>query len=307
MRNLFPKIARLLRRHNVPQNGHKPDDPEFLRKIWWIASYPKSGNTLVRMFLNAYVTRFPLDLNAHYQYACIDQQIHLYQRVTSKPVTECHPVEILYLRPSMLMTYIHDIAPRDACFKTHMAAGDFEGIPLIPPRLTKEAVYLARDPRDVAVSYARHCGTSIDEIIAVMASDQHVGNRHCAVKDYILSWSKHVDSWLGIKAFPVHLVRFEDMIADREKAFRQILPALGFRRIDEAAFGFAMEQTEFENLQRLEREKGFREAKRDKFFHTGRAGQWQDVLTSKQVERIETGHREQMTRVGYQPSIVGVP
>ena len=101
---------------------------ESLRKIWWIASFPKSGNTLVRMFLNAYVTKFPLDINAHYQYACIDQQTQLYQHVAAKPVNECKPEEIMYLRPSMLMHYIQIIAPRDACFKTHNANLEIDGI-----------------------------------------------------------------------------------------------------------------------------------------------------------------------------------
>ena len=285
-------------------NDKKPD--ESLRKIWWIASYPKSGNTLVRMFINAYVTRFPLNINAQYQYACIDQQVQLYRRVAAKPVKDCHPFEIIYLRPAMLMAYIQEIHPRDACFKTHNAAVEIDGIPLIPPRLTKEALYLVRDPRDVAISYARHLGRSVDETIGLMASNQHVGDRSPAIKDYILSWSTHVNSWLRIKAFPVHVVRFEDMVADRAGAFRRILPALGFRKIDEDGFQFAMEQTELENLKRLERENGFREAKADRFFHTGLAGQWRDVLTTEQVESIETHHRESMTQVGYKPSLIGV-
>lgn len=303
---LFQKALRLFGRRSPVQNGRKPDNAEVLRKVWWIASYPKSGNTLIRMFINAYVSRFPLNINAQYQYACIDQQVHLYQAVAAKPLNECHPFEIVYLRPSMLQRYIQEIRPRDACFKTHNAAIEVDGIPLIPPRLTKEAVYLVRDPRDVAVSYARHISKSVDDAITIMASDEHFGDRHPAIKDYILSWSTHVDSWLRIRAFPVHIIRFEDLIADRAAMFRKILPALGFRKIDEEGFQFALEQTEFEALQRMEQEQGFREAKGDKFFHTGRAGQWQEVLTSEQVRRIETDHRQAMIRTGYEPSLIGV-
>lgn len=272
---------------------------ESLRKIWWIASFPKSGNTLVRMFLNAYVTRFPLDINAHYQYACIDQQPQWYQHVAPKPLSECHPAEIMYLRPAMLMHYCQVIAPRDACFKTHNAAVEVDGIPLIPTRLTKQAVYLVRDPRDVAVSYARHSGISIDRTIELMASNEHVGNRAGNIQDFILSWSSHVDSWLNVKSFPVALFRFEDIIADRKEAFRQLLPALGFRTIDPAAFNFALEQTDFANLRSQEQDSGFREAKRGTFFHSGRAGQWHNALTSAQAERIEDNHRHAMQRAGY--------
>jgi aryl sulfotransferase len=282
------------------------DDSQLLRKIWWIASFPKSGNTLVRLFLNAYVTRFPLDINAHYQYACIDQQEQWYQHVAAKSLSDCHPMEIAYLRPAMLMHYIQVIAPRDACFKTHMAAVEVDGIPLIPPRLTKQAVYIVRDPRDVAVSYAAHSGKSIGSTINLMASNEHVGKRSSSVQDIILSWSSHVDSWLNVKAFPVMVVRYEDMVSDKEKTFRTILPALGFRRIDEAAFTFAMEQTEFTKLQRAEEIDAFREAKHDRFFRVGRSGYWRDVLSESQVEKIERNHHNSMLRCGYEPSLIGV-
>lgn len=279
---------------------------ESLRKIWWIASFPKSGNTLVRFFVNAYVTQVPLNINGHYQYATIDQQPQWYQHVAAKPLDQCHPAEIVYLRPAMLMHHCQMVWPRDTCLKTHHAAVEIDGIPLIPARLTKEAVYLIRDPRDVAVSYARHSGRSIDETIGIMANNAHAGDRGNNVKDFIASWSTHVDSWLNIRVFPVHVFQFEDILADKEVAFRQILPALGFRQIDEAKFQFAMEQTDFPNLQRQEREHGFREAKHDRFFHTGKAGQWREILSDEQVGRIETNHRQSMIRAGYEPSLMGV-
>lgn len=274
---------------------------ESLRKIWWIASFPKSGNTLVRLFVNAYVTRFPLDINANFQYATIDQHSVLYQHVAAKPLDQLHPVEIAYLRPSALLHYCQLIDPRDACFKTHNANIAIDGIPLIPPRLTKQAVYLVRDPRDVAISYARHSGCSVDDTIDIMADNNHVGNRDGPLQDVILSWSSHVDSWRRAK-FPVMVVRFEDLVSDTEAAFRRILPGLGFRNIDESAFRFALEQTRFENLQRLELEGDFREAKHDRFFRSGQTRQWEGVLTAEQVAQIEGNHRHSMEAMGYETS-----
>lgn len=279
---------------------------ESMRKIWWIASFPKSGNTLVRMFLNAYVTKFPLNINAHYQYATMDSDARLYQRLSSRPLDDLQPAEIVYLRPAMLMEACLECYPRDACFKTHNAALIVGGVQLIPPYLTKEALYIVRDPRDVAVSYSRHGGKTIDETIEMMAQNNHNGKREHNIRDYICTWSEHVNSWLDIRAFPVHVMRFEDMIADRDTAFRHILPALGFRTIDEDSFEFALEQTSFKALQAKERATKFREAKHCKFFRQGRAGVWREILSAEQVERIETTHRDAMLRVGYEPSLVGV-
>ena len=39
----------------------------------------------------------------------------------------------------------------------------------------------------------------------------------------------------------------------------------------------------------------------DNFFREGRAGQWKEVLTQAQVDRIVRDHGEQMARFGYLP------
>ena len=48
---------------------------------------------------------------------------------------------------------------------------------------------------------------------------------------------------------------------------------------------------------------GFRERPEDaeRFFREGRAGQWKEVLTLAQVQRIVDAHGEQMQRFGYLP------
>jgi hypothetical protein len=66
----------------------------------------------------------------------------------------------------------------------------------------------------------------------------------------------------------------------------------------------AIERSSFARLQSQEKEKGFRERPPNadgNFFREGRAGQWKQVLTSAQVERIVRDHGEQMRRFGYLP------
>jgi hypothetical protein len=38
-----------------------------------------------------------------------------------------------------------------------------------------------------------------------------------------------------------------------------------------------------------------------RFFREGRAGQWKDILSAEQIDRIVSDHREQMARFGYLP------
>jgi hypothetical protein len=52
------------------------------------------------------------------------------------------------------------------------------------------------------------------------------------------------------------------------------------------------------------REKGFRERPPNadqNFFREGRAGQWKEVLTRAQIDRVVRDHGEQMQRFGYWP------
>jgi hypothetical protein len=66
----------------------------------------------------------------------------------------------------------------------------------------------------------------------------------------------------------------------------------------------AIERSSFENLQQQEKESGFLERPEKAsagFFREGRAGQWKEVLTKAQIDRIVQDHGEQMKRFGYLP------
>jgi hypothetical protein len=60
----------------------------------------------------------------------------------------------------------------------------------------------------------------------------------------------------------------------------------------------------FQTLSALEKRAGFVEAvsEQSRFFRTGRANQWRDVLSREQVARVVNGHREQMARFKYVPA-----
>jgi hypothetical protein len=65
----------------------------------------------------------------------------------------------------------------------------------------------------------------------------------------------------------------------------------------------AIDRSSFERLREQEEKSGFRERseKAERFFRDGRAGQWKEVLTPLQIQRIVDAHHEQMQRFGYMP------
>lgn len=272
------------------------------RKIWWLASYPKSGNTWVRMFLNAYMSGFPLDINSGFQYASGDNNPGYFQSVYCRPVTELTHPEQIYIRPAALMTAISLSACKHVCLKTHHAKVKVDDIPLFPPKVSAGGVYIIRDPRDIAISFADHLDSSIDETIAHMNEMEYVNEHSDSHLIHVLTtWSIHVDTWtVKNKDIPVTVIKYEDMLRRPEHEFTRILKALGVEKIDNRRLRFALEQTTFKNLQQLETNNGFRElGKGRKFFRKGKANQWKKILTSEQIETIEQDHGEVMKRYGY--------
>lgn len=267
-------------------------------KIWWLASYPKSGNTWLRMFLSAYRHGGMVNINTPYDLLTDDIQPY-YHHVTSPcPVAELSDSERMLLRPAALLHLVHNHKCQRPLFvKTHFANCILGNMNAIPAMLTHGAVYLVRDPRDVAVSFAEHRHKDIDEVIEGMARHDFTLRRD-TLGQVTSSWSGNVQSWLATRGFPVLIVEYEKLVADPKPGFRAILKFL-MHEVDEDLLDRSIEATSFTNLQNQEEAYGFREKTGDRFFTRGKPGGWRDVLTPTQAARIESAHAEMMTRMGY--------
>ncbi len=63
----------------------------------------------------------------------------------------------------------------------------------------------------------------------------------------------------------------------------------------------AIEFSSFKTLAKQEKEKGFNEQSKNSktFFRVGKAGQWKEILTKKQVDKIIDCHHVLMKQFGY--------
>lgn len=272
------------------------------RKIWWIASYPKSGNTWVRMFLNAYVTGFPVELNTPFQYTMGDNYPGYFQSVYCRPINQLTPTEQIMLRPAVLLTALNLCASIHLCLKTHHAKALVDNIPLIPAKISAGGVYIIRDPRDIVISYADHMGISVDNVIENMNNERYLSEHQETKLIHVLtSWSTHVLTWTDKNEdIPIRVFKYEDMLINTNEVFRQILNGLGFFNINEDRYNFALRETEFSNLQNKEKVHGFKEkGDGDLFFRIGKSGQWKSKLTNEQIKTIEKNHGEVMKKFGY--------
>ena len=267
-----------------------------------MASWPKSGSTWIRHFLNCYVTHYPLAINAANQYAAGDLHEPAYQSASVRPITELTSTELFYIRPAALMNQLALAPGRDICLKTHNCRGSYNGIIMCPTPLTRGALYVVRDPRDVVISYAKHSGQGIDEAIGCMNCPTQIIKHPSGLSHYLNTWSMHVRSWLETNEMPnAGWVRYEDMLADTASTFRKILAAVGFPDVNEDALEFALEQTAFEKFKQQEEKESFNERgdSQEVFFNRGTSGHWKEVLSPEQAARIESDHGEVMTQLGY--------
>jgi len=76
-------------------------------KIKWIVSYPKSGNTWVRMFLNSYMMGGDLNLNSFHQVVWNDIQPGLMQQMSPIPLAKIDEEQQIELSQQLLNLIAH--------------------------------------------------------------------------------------------------------------------------------------------------------------------------------------------------------
>ncbi|MEH6545123.1 MAG: sulfotransferase domain-containing protein [Sneathiella sp.] len=279
--------------------------------IIWLASYPKSGNTWARTFILNLLTNpeQPANINDLDTFTLGDSSASSYEKVSGKSITEISGKELAKLTPKVHRVYA--MSRQDSVFvKTHSSFGSVYGTPLITMEYTAGAIYIIRNPLDAVISLSDHFGLDLDGGIDLLnnpkgivgAPADKMGARGGQIEQILGSWSGHVTSWLPFSRQHFHLTRYEDMLDKPVETFRNMARFLGLNPPEER-LNKAIEFSSFKNVKKQEEEKGFFEQspKTDSFFRVGKSGQWKDVLSDKQVDRIVKCHHDTMKQFDYLP------
>lgn len=270
-----------------------------LPPAYWLASYPKSGNTWVRMFLEAYMNGV-VNINRLTATSLSDINLYAYQCVSPVPLNKLDTSAACVMRSAVLAHLLITARSSPRIIKTHHSNCTMYDFPLIPSCMTKAAVYLIRDPRDIVVSFSEHCETSIDECISNMASDTFaLISPKTPAPHYLGSWSEHVKSWSIDQPYKILYVRYEQLLQDPETWFAKILETYDIK-VNVKKLRKSIKLCEFKKLQAQEKKEGFLEkAKNEVFFKRGNYGGWQTSLTKEQSHRIEREHLAMMVKLKY--------
>jgi len=272
------------------------------KNLLWLASYPKSGNTWTRIFLANYLLNRtePMPINQVHRIGMGDSVAKAYAMVAGGPINTADHRAMLALRPRVLRGIAHNGADMNFV-KTHNIRDTAMGVELIPPPLTRAAVYILRNPLDLVLSYARHYGLSLTEAAeAIGRTDNTTAGDRDSVPQYLGNWSHHVKSWTKGAPFPVLVLRYEDLKTDPEGGFAKLLEHIGMP-VEPERLDRSIRFSSFDEVARQEAETGFVEKAptAGRFFHSGESGQWKQALDPPVAERIRDVHAPMMKRHGY--------
>ena len=237
----------------------------------FIVSYPKSGNTWARFL--------------------IGNLFHDGEPVTFANVEERVPS--IYVHPDRVLRRLPRILKSHECFD---------------PRY-RRVIYIARDPRDVALSYYHHCikmrwlpdTCTLEEFVPRFMAPEFEIN--------FGTWADHLLSWLGTRGTSGDflLLRYEDLLENPETELARIAGLLNIKATPER-LERAIKLSSADRMRDLEKAQGdkwelIKDSRPDKMFvRSAKSGGWRKALTPASAAMIVAAWGPLMERLGYELS-----
>ena len=273
----------------------------------WLASYPKSGNTWMWLFIKSYFNppKKKFSLNYHK-----DDPIMLEpfpdERMFDKLKINYENFFDLSKNCVNLQSLIN-LNNKTNYLKTHNAMCTINNHKFTNIQNTLGAIYIVRDPRDVLISYSSYMEKSMDETLKFMLNKEtyEVGEFKKKIynKTLLGSWSDNYNSWKNYKSREIIIIKYEDMVNSPTSTFLKVLTYLSKIikiDVDHTKMDKAIEETSFKNLKSLEINEGFKtNPSKNEFFRKGVVGDWRKKLNKEQVEKIEKAFAAEMLELGY--------
>ena len=272
--------------------------------IVWLASYPKSGNTLVRSILTSLI----YSENGNFNFNLLKKIDQYPQKKHFKGLTD--KFDNLF-EVSKFWVFSQDklnVDKKLKFLKTHHLRCGINNYTFTNKNNTGGVIYIVRDPRDVVVSYARHSSNSIKDCsIDMMTSDNCIFTNKNLIS-LLGSWSDHYNSWTKNNK-NLLLIKYEDLLNNKKKETIKIINFINnFTNISisNEKINNCLNTTTFENMQHME-EKGLfiennidqKTGKKIKFFNKGKKDEWKNILDYKIRIEIEKKFKNEMSELKY--------
>ena len=280
----------------------------------WLASYPKSGNTLVRSLLASYffskdgIFNFDLIKNIkQFPHAALFESLGFDIKNEKELIKNYIKAQESFNQKNLTQF-----------LKTHSYLFNIEGNGFTDLNNSLGVVYIVRDPRNAVSSLANFLNISTTKAVDHLIHSTHIGgieksyNKEEIIKTYTGTWNGNFNSWKSFKSNRKYLlIKYEDLIANKEQTLKKVLKFIHKLNnikfeIDEVKLKNVIESTSFENMQNLEKDKGFIEARINKetqekipFFNLGPKNDWKKLLDLVTINKIEKAFKKEMEELGY--------
>jgi hypothetical protein len=273
-----------------------------------LASYPKSGNTWLRLLLANLLNAGsePVPINAIELGKGYAFRREKFDHHSGWKGSDLSDDELDLLWPDVNRRWAAE-SQETLFLKSHaMLYRNALGEWIFPPETVKAVLHLARHPFDVAVSLANHYGCSLEQVVDYMLAPgriaaEQVERQKPNLPERYGSWREFNQSWLAADhAYPLTSLRYEDLLADPQQCFALLARAAGVAFTAEK-LAQAIDHSRFDRLRTAEAESGFRERpqRSGPFFRAGRSGTWRDVLSPLLRKRIVESCGALMETLGY--------
>ena len=289
-------------------------------KIFWIASYPKSGNTWVRLILCGIFFTKDGSLD---NLKILDQipkfdTFENYKFIKNNSLNDYHKIfdQNIYNEDAQLTLAKYWIEAQKNIinkknnlnfFKTHNARLRFKDYYYTNQITSLGFIYVIRDPRDIVMSYSKWKNNNIEDTVNFLVSNNIMGTQNTKnrMPEFIYNWKDHYQSWKNFIKVPNLFIKYEDLLNDIEFEINRIIDFFYKNyniKIENKnnKIKNIINSTKFTNLKNIENENGFIEkSEHTSFFRKGEKNQWKNKLTKNQLDLIQKCFEKEMIQLKY--------
>ncbi len=277
--------------------------------IFWIASYPKSGNTYLRSFISSYYfsKKGKFDFNL---------LLNILQFPSTK-FTKRNLYSDLEASQNWIFNQNQFFGGEKINFvKTHNSLNQFKGNKFTTNDQTLGAIYIVRDPRNVITSLTHHYSLSYENAYDKLIDDNSnllektTENDHSNFT-FLGSWANHYKSWKNYKDFEILFIKYEDLENEKYNTFKKIILFINNilkknNKIDEKKLLNSINSTNFNNLKNKEENEGFEESvysketgEKKRFFNLGFNNRWEKILPKDILNKLNHNLQNELNELGY--------